>query len=98
MKFTKLPQALVIVAGSFLASTVGLSAIAQTISSPTEPANGPKTLLGQPAGQKLNPATFMSALDQANLHSAVRQIELDWKQKFENYYQGQLTSQYLDLE
>ena len=71
MKFTKLPQALVIVAGSFLASTVGLSAIAQTISSPTEPANGPKTLLGQPAGQKLNPATFMSALDQANLHSAV---------------------------
>ncbi len=98
MKFTKLPQILVIVAGSLLASASPFPAIAQPTSSPSEITPGLKTLFGQPAGQKLNPATFMSALDQNNLSSAVRQIELDWKQKFESYYQGQLTSQYLDLE
>jgi CHAT domain-containing protein len=47
---------------------------------------------------KLNPDRLKAAFDREDLTDAVRQVELGWKFQYEDYYQGQLTSQYLSLE
>jgi CHAT domain-containing protein len=51
----------------------------------------------QPTATKLNPVHLKAAFDRGDLIDAVRQVELGWKFQYESYYQGQLTSNYLEL-
>lgn len=45
----------------------------------------------------LNPQQIQQALDQDNIVGAIRQVELGWKTQYEEYYQGKLTSQLVEV-
>lgn len=45
----------------------------------------------------LNPQRLQQALDQQNIVGAIRQVELGWKTQYEEYYQGKLTSQLVEV-
>lgn len=47
---------------------------------------------------KLNPERVIAALDRGDIDNAVQQVELGWKQQYEEYYEGKLTSQLLSAE
>lgn len=47
---------------------------------------------------RLNVEQVKQALDRNDIADAVRQVELGWKQQYEEYYRGQLTSRLLDTE
>lgn len=55
-------------------------------------------LIPQPEAQRLYPPRLVQALDRQDIPDAIRQVELGWKKQFEEYYRGQLTSQYLELD
>jgi CHAT domain-containing protein len=57
----------------------------------------PPVLAAQPTIPKLDSAQLQQALDREDWASAIRQVELGWKAQYEAYYQGQLTSQLLEL-
>jgi CHAT domain-containing protein len=42
--------------------------------------------------------TLIQALNDQDVSSAIRQVELGWKRQFEDYYQGRFTIQYLEPE
>lgn len=50
------------------------------------------------AANKLNPERVIAALDRGDIDNAVQQVELGWKQQYEEYYEGKLTSQLLSAE
>ncbi|MGI0487228.1 CHAT domain-containing protein [Pantanalinema rosaneae CENA516] len=58
--------------------------------SPTSPSPSLSTLL-------LNPQQIQQALDQNNIVGAIQQVELGWKTQFEEYYQGKLTAQLVEV-
>ncbi len=85
------------ISGSIVISTKGVSAKA-AIAQPVQQTASIQEKLKQPASKRLNIEHLVKALDQSDVEDAIRQVELGWKKQFEDYYQGQLTSQYLSLE
>ncbi len=57
----------------------------------------PSTIASTPTATKLNPVDLKAAFDRNDLSDAIRQVELGWKFQYETYYQGKLTSNYLEL-
>ncbi|MBW4573796.1 MAG: CHAT domain-containing protein [Aphanothece sp. CMT-3BRIN-NPC111] len=51
-----------------------------------------------PPASRLNLKQLVQALDRGDIAGAVRQVELGWKQQFEDYYQGKLTSQLVEAD
>lgn len=47
---------------------------------------------------RLNPKRLSRTLDRQNVAAAIRQVELGWKNQYETYYQGGLTSQVLSAD
>ncbi len=47
---------------------------------------------------QFDPQQFKAALDQDNIADAVRQLEVGWKQQFDEYHQRQLTSRLLPAQ
>jgi CHAT domain-containing protein len=45
---------------------------------------------------RLNLETLVKTLDRGDVLGAIRQVELGWKKQYEEYYQGQMVSQYLE--
>lgn len=62
----------------------------------------PRTLIAAepslPPASRLNVEQLVQALDRGDIAGAVRQVELGWKQQFEDYYQGKLTSQLVEAD
>jgi CHAT domain-containing protein len=54
-------------------------------------------LKARPNSQPLNGKNLQRSLDRDNFVDVIRQIELGWQYQYEAYYEGKLTSQYLEL-
>jgi CHAT domain-containing protein len=55
------------------------------------------SLNSRPQPQPLNGENLQRSLDRNNFVDAIRQVELGWQYQYEAYYEGKLTSQYLEL-
>jgi CHAT domain-containing protein len=77
-----------------ISPSMGSSSVAITIPNhPTEL----KYLSAKPKSQPLDKKQLQRSLDRNNFTEAVRQVELGWQYQYENYYQGELKSQYFEL-
>lgn len=54
--------------------------------------------LVQPAAQPLDAKQLRQALDQEDIRSAISQVELGWKNQYEQYHQRQFTTRFLPLD
>jgi CHAT domain-containing protein len=55
------------------------------------------SLKSRPQPQPLNGQNLQRSIDRHNFVDAIRQVELGWQYQYEAYYEGKLTSEYLEL-
>jgi CHAT domain-containing protein len=65
--------------------------------SPSASSNRVEHLNTRPKSQPLDGKNLQRSLDRNNFIDAIGQVELGWQYQYEAYYEGKLTSQYLDL-
>lgn len=75
----------------FLLSVTLTVATAHSTLMAAEPATPPPV-------SRLNPEQLAKALDAGDVNDAVRQVEVAWKQQFEDYFQGKFTTRLLDID
>jgi CHAT domain-containing protein len=64
---------------------------------PSAVSNRVANLNTRPKPQPLNGQNLQRSLDRNNFVDVIRQVELGWQYQYEAYYEGKLTSQYLEL-
>lgn len=82
-----------------LGTTIAALLLTSLTSTPSAPPNAPTpspSPITSPSpslpSSRLDPNRVKQALDRGDLAGAIMQVEVGWKQQFEDYYQGKLTS------
>jgi CHAT domain-containing protein len=75
-------------AGSMMFSSLALGQASTSVAEPVAPL----------PTSRLDVEKLKQTLDQGDITAAIQLVEMNWKQQYEEYYQGQLTIQRLDVD